>query len=381
MYQGHRIVDGHIHYTLDIEPEYFVSLLDRTGTDMANLAVITHGDRVSCTPEALALKALYPGRFYVCGSLDPCLYYSGGDCLGERMARHAQRILDCGCDGIKLLEGKPQLRKALPVPDFDAPCWEAFWQYMEQTQTPILWHVNDPESFWDADAVPVWAAKQGWLYDESFINNEEQYRQVLTVLERHPRLRVTLAHFFFMSARLPRLRRILERFPSVMVDLTPGIEMYENFSADPEGTRRFFDDFHDRIIYGTDIGSRFVYNTACKPFSERENLRRPEIVRDFLFVNGSETVASDGSFLVGRPDFQMRCLGLSGERLDEILSGSFLRFMGSPPKPVDVRKALEECDVVRQRLQSAAAMPGFDPDYGGIDKAAEIFLAIMLKKD
>ena len=86
MYKGHKVLDGHVHYTLDIDPDYFVSLLDKTGTDTANLAVITHGDRVSCTPEALALKDMYPGRFYVFGSLDPCLYYRGGEGMGALMA-------------------------------------------------------------------------------------------------------------------------------------------------------------------------------------------------------------------------------------------------------------------------------------------------------
>ena len=374
MYKGHRVIDGHLHYTLDIEPEYFIGLLDRTGTDMANLAVITHGDRVSCNPEALALKAVYPGRFYVCGSLDPCLYYRGGADMGARMAEHGRRILGCGCDGIKLLEGKPQLRRALPIPDFDAPCWEDFWVWAEREQTPVLWHVNDPECFWDRDAVPVWARAQGWLYDESYINNQEQYRQVLAVLERHPELRVTFAHMFFMSAQLSRLREIMERYPNVRVDLTPGIELYENLSADPEPTLRFFEDFHDRIIYGTDIGSRFVYNTAGKPFNERENLRRPEITRAFLYESSPLTVSSDGDFLVGRPDFELRCLGLRGERLDELLSLNFLRFIGGAPKPVCVEATLAECGRVRERLESAARLPGFVPDRRGLDAAEPLLI-------
>ena len=108
MHKGHKILDGHIHYCIDIKPEYFCNLLDRTGTDMANLAAITHGDRVSCTPELLALKDMYPGRFYVCGSLDPCLYYKGGETMGREMAEHAARLMAMGCDGIKLLEGKPR---------------------------------------------------------------------------------------------------------------------------------------------------------------------------------------------------------------------------------------------------------------------------------
>lgn len=367
------VFDAHVHYSLDLDPAAFVALLDKTGTERANVAVIAHGDRVNCTPEALALKALYPERFTVFGQLDPCLYYRGGEDMGEKQAAFAASLLAAGCDGIKLLEGKPQLRKALPIPDFDAPCWDAFWAWCEKERVPVLWHVNDPESFWDASKVPAWAAAKGWLYDESFINNEEQYRQVLTVLRRHPGLKICFAHFFFFSAQLTRLAEVLERYPHVVTDLTPGIEMYENFSRTPGDTRAFFDRFHDRILYGTDIGSRFVYRGGGRPFNEKENLRRPEIVRAFLTNREPETVAADGNFVVGRPDFELMGLGLAGERLGEILSGNFLRFAGVNMRAVDTDRALALAADTREKLQRAAGLPGFAPDARGLAAAERIF--------
>ena len=33
-------------------------------------------------------------------------------------------MLDCGCDGIKIIEGKPAMRKMLPVPDWDSKVWD-----------------------------------------------------------------------------------------------------------------------------------------------------------------------------------------------------------------------------------------------------------------
>ena len=373
MHHGQSVFDAHVHYSLDLDPAAFVALLDATGTEKANLAVIAHGDRVSCTPEALALKALYPNRFTVFGQLDPCLYYRGGADMGARQAEYAASLLRAGCDGIKLLEGKPQLRKSLPIPDFDADCWDAFWAWCEAEQVPVLWHVNDPENFWDPEKVPAWAANQGWLYDESYINNEEQYRQVLAVLRRHPGLRVCFAHFFFLSAQLPRLADILERFPNVVTDLTPGIEMYENFSRTPEETRAFFERFHGRILYGTDIGSRFVYHGGGRPFNEKENLRRPEIVRAFLTNRESETVSADGNFVVGRPDFELMGLELEDERLREILSENFLRFLGAKARSVDPEAALALVARTRRELVSAAKLPGFVPDSRGLDAAERIF--------
>lgn len=373
MHLAQPVLDAHVHYLLDLEPASFVALLDRTGTEKANLTVIQHGGRLNCTPEALALKALYPERFTVFGQLDPCLYYRGGADMGAKQASYAAGLLAAGCDGIKLLEGKPQLRKALPIPDFDAPCWDAFWAWCEKEAVPILWHVNDPENFWDASKVPAWAAKQGWLYDDSFVNNEEQYRQVLTVLSRHPGLRICFAHFFFLSAQLERLAGILETYPNVVTDLTPGIEMFENFSKTPARTRAFFERFHDRILYGTDIGSRFVYSAGGRPFNEKENLRRPQIVRAFLTNTAPETVSADGDFVIGRPDFEMMGLGLSGERLREVLGANFLRFAGENAHPVDPERVRELIGDTRRKLRAAAKLPSFHPDGSGLDAAERIF--------
>lgn len=328
MYKGHFVIDGHVHYASACGDEYFADFLERTGTDMANLACITRGEGAPCNDDALALKEKYPERFFVSGGLDPAIYYRGEDGMGERLVRCVRELTERGCDGIKMLEGKPQLRRALPIPDFDRPCWEPYWAYMEREQLPLLMHVNDPASFWDRENVPDWAAKMGWFYDDSYINNEAQYRQILTVLERHPALRVTFAHAFFMSEELDRLGDILSRYENVMTDLTPGIEMFDSFSRTPEKTEAFFRRFHDRILYGTDFGSRFVYgNAGGKPFDEAENHRRHRIVRDFLTEKEPFTVDCDGHFVHDRPPFTAVPLGLEGERLDEILSGNYLRFI------------------------------------------------------
>ena len=90
-----------------------------------------------------------------------------------------------------MLEGKPNIRKYYPIPDFDQSVWEDYWAYLEQEQISVYMHVNDPEEFWDASQVTEFAKKAGWFYDETYVNNEDQYRQMQNVLERHPKLRAT----------------------------------------------------------------------------------------------------------------------------------------------------------------------------------------------
>ena len=50
------------------------------------------------------------------------------------------------------------------------------------------------------------------------------------ILERHPKIKFIFAHMYFMSAQLPRLSALLDAYPNMMVDITPGLEIYINLS-------------------------------------------------------------------------------------------------------------------------------------------------------
>ena len=76
---------------------------------------------------------------------------------------------------------------------------------MGEKQVSIVWHVADPEEFWDSDTCPIWAKKHNWDYaDGSFIEKEAIYAEVDSVLARYPKLQVMFAHFYFLSDDLPR---------------------------------------------------------------------------------------------------------------------------------------------------------------------------------
>ena len=340
MYNEMRVLDCHIHYALPTAADSLVEIMDATGTDMANLVIVPNRQRVSSVPDALRVKAQYPDRFFVFASLDVSAYFRAAGKVGKAMQKYAQQMLKCGCDGIKIIEGKPNMRRDLPVPDFDDPQWEPFFAWAEAEQVPILWHVNDPETFWHPELAPSWAKKQGWSYDESYINNEVQYQQILNLLERHPRLKIIFAHFFFLSAQLPRLSQILDRFPNIMVDTTPGIELYENLSANPEGAKEFFRKYAHRVTYGTDIGARSVLPGTPPKLNRTECINRANLAQTYLTASEPVRVKADGDFLVGEEDFDLMGLGLSQEAAQKILADNFLNFVGGNPVPVVPRQVL-----------------------------------------
>ena len=68
-------IDCHVHYALPLQPETLIDLMDKTGTEMANLVLVPHRKRLTAVPDALMAKAKYPDRFYVFTSFDVSEYY------------------------------------------------------------------------------------------------------------------------------------------------------------------------------------------------------------------------------------------------------------------------------------------------------------------
>lgn len=373
MYDNICILDSHVHYSWPITADSLTETLDKTHTDKVCLAALPGQARLDPTLDILVYKHRHPETVFALGCLD-CTAYETLDDIGVYFVKHAKRILSMGCDGVKLLEGKPTMRRAFPIPDFDAESWEPFWAFCEEAQIPLLWHVNDPEAFWDPARIPEFAVSCGWGYGPEDVDNEAQYRQVRNVLERHPLLNVTFAHMFFLSAQLPRLTEWLDRFAHMRVDLTPGIELYENLSATPEETRAFFERFSDRILYGTDIGGRAVLNGAQMKLNENESLLRAQYTRAFLTDRASTGIRADGDFLIHSEPFVMHGLGLPREMLQKIFYDNFIAFIGCErPYPVNVELAYKECGRLKRTLRDDARRLGIEPDLRAVEAAKRYF--------
>jgi hypothetical protein len=373
------IIDGHIHFG---QPNYrtnLIEILDQANIGRFNIVCTPHMQRLSLVPDALQLKAFHPERCYVFGGLDISTLFMAPAYAGEVFVNYVDSLLEMGCDGIKMIEGKVQMRKTLPIPDFDSPVYAPYWEHMAKTGTPLVFHVNDPEEFWDAQRCPDWARKMGWFYgDGTYINNEEQYRQVLTVLERHPSLNVIFAHFFFSSAQLERLSGYLDGFPNMKIDLTPGIEMYMNFARNPQRTRDFFIKYQDRIVYGTDIGAKALLATPEMNIEPSESNLRIQLIRRFLETEGPFQLESEEGFLFGDPDFVFQGVALPGDVLDKIYHLNFESSVSVAPKQLNPAAIIEECD----RLEAVInAMGGIQPAQvvdGSIAKEVKAFFLSRL---
>ncbi|MBN2392307.1 MAG: amidohydrolase family protein [Anaerolineae bacterium] len=285
------IIDGHVHFIHPEAMEAMVTVLDQTGCVSANLVCLPNPDGTTGNPAALTFRERHPDRVYLSGALEYGPALADLARAPEMLARQVLALKSQGFDGLKLIEGKPQVRKLLPYP-LDGSLYAELWAALEQEQFPVVFHVADPDEFWDAVRCPSWARRSGWDYsDGSYPTKEGLYTEVDRILERHPRLKLTLAHFYFLSRDLPRAARFLDAHPNVCFDLTPHVDMYDDFSREPARVREFFLRYQDRLIYGTDLDTRVLQRGAA---DTQWVLSLAWLIRAMLEKDGPFVVPDDG---------------------------------------------------------------------------------------
>jgi Amidohydrolase len=372
------ITDCHIHYPHPSQMPGLIQVCDSLKIDRLNIVCTPDRARLSLVPDALHLKAHHPQRVFVFGGLDVSAYFRAPQQVGALFAASLDGLTAAGCDGIKMIEGKPDMRKMLPIPPFDGAEFAPYWEKMAQTHIPLLFHVNDPEEFWDADRIPDWARQRGWFYgDGTFINNETQYTEIFNVLSQNPTLKVIFAHFFFLSAQLPRLADLLDHYPNVYIDLTPGIEMYRNFSAAIERTREFFIKYQDRILFGTDIGARALLSSPQTDIQLPESQERVTLTRNFLENPGEFSLQPDSGFLFGTLETPFHGLDLPDSILNKIYYQNFGRVVSPTPRPLSPGAIVEMCQQIEHMIQiQGSSQPGVPGDPSVVREVRSYFEAL-----
>lgn len=360
--------DIHLHimepHSLVPEPDFqpptlenahtVVAILEQCGLQQACIPAITlyEQEDLPCNPLALYAKTLQPQRIFALAGLRR-------SCVREEnagMAQQAKELLEAGFDGFKMI-CKPNALRRFAVP-IDDSIFDDFYRFAEAQQVPILFHVGDPESFWDADKVPDWAVQCGWYYGgEGLPTMPELYGQVEHVLRQFPLLRITFAHFYFTSANLAYAQELLEQFPNVRFDITPGSEMYLDFSQNHQQAVAFFKRWAGRILFGTDnVG----VNGAAVAQQLAQSLEKVHFLRRFF----------EEDCVFPYYGAEVRGLGLDAASLEALYSGSFRQFLGTDcPAAVDTARAAALCAQYRHGLEADS------PTATLLKQLEEVFLA------
>lgn len=252
-----------------------------------------------------------------------------------------RELKEIGFDGIKLMESKPLDEKLLKISVADG-YYEDLFSQAEKDGTHIIWHVADPDFFWDPERIPGWARERGWTYfDGTFATLENLYGDVFKVLERHPKLNVTFAHFFFLSEEPEKLEEIFEKYPNVTIDLVPGSEMYAGFQKNREKYNEFFVKYADRILYGTDISFPVAEDTW-----------------DHLATEVYRAVATDQTVDI----YNVKCKGfeLPDDVCDKILYKNFTDKCRQKPNKINVEALKKYVEKYRPYIQKTERLKLID---------------------
>ncbi|MBP3369496.1 MAG: amidohydrolase family protein [Clostridia bacterium] len=280
-------LDFHVHMkqglSLDRAEYYFRDMCERHGYDgVAIMSLYYNYDSIfhECNELALKLKERLDGS-YAFAALLP----------DEDFAVQAKRLMASGFDGIKLIRGgKPNHHRVFGHA-YDSLVYDEFFSLAEQEQIPILMHNNDPIVNWDIEKAPKRAIERGWVYDYTYPSHEYFNSVLHSVLEKYPMLNIAIAHLGFFSEDLERARALLKSYPNLKFDITPALNIYFEMSEQRERSKKFFEEFSDRLIFGSDADNELV--GFAREYNDKKNL----ITSTFLSGKSDSEHIFDGKII------------------------------------------------------------------------------------
>jgi predicted TIM-barrel fold metal-dependent hydrolase len=341
------VLDNHVHHFSTYLTESLWEIMDKAGIDAISVMPVIDNEQVNSNPSAFHLKYKYPERVRLFGALDYTRLLMGNkNC--PSLAEQVDILQGIGCEGIKMVEAKPDFQ--LKLPSYNDSFYQSFFLKAEEKCCPILMHVADPEEFWSRETAPSWAVQNGWYYTDKHPSKEDLYIMTDNVLKKFRGLTVIFAHFYFLSADLERASRFLDNYPNVYFDLAPGVEMYHNFSSNPEMTRDFFIKYQNRIIYGTDSGLEPYIMGPLERLPFESSLKRIWFVRNFLETD--EVFSLPEGIPLTEPERSLiHGVSLPRKVLEKIYHLNYKSIAGDDPKPFDASAAIEELNRVSAFLK------------------------------
>ena len=204
----------------------------------------------------------------------------------KEFVKQLEGYFSSGFDGLKMLEGKPTTRKETKLTLTDE-VFEPVFAFMEENGLSITLHNADPATFWDLSQMTDHEISRGWFVDSSMPTKNEMFEEILTIMSRHPKLKLTLAHYGFTSDNIEQAKRFLDGYENARLDMTPGWEQYCNMCKNADQWVPFLEAHANQIKYGTDSYNNYFEDEAAQIDEMR---RQFTIIRNFYETNGEHEI-------------------------------------------------------------------------------------------
>jgi predicted TIM-barrel fold metal-dependent hydrolase len=221
-------------------------------------------------------KSPAPERFRIFGGVDWDKWSNHGNRFGEWAAARLRDQARRGADGLKIwkpfgLTVCDQQGKRVLVDD---PRLDPLWATAGELGLPVIAHVADPVAFfWPLNANNErWeqlTAHPDWHFPSPpFPSFDTILTSFANLVARHPGTTFIGAHVGCYSENLAWVSDLLDRCPNFYVDISARIN---ELGRQPYSARRFFLQYSDRILFGTDLGPNLDVYRLHYRFLETED--------------------------------------------------------------------------------------------------------------
>ncbi len=240
---------------IDADVASVVAMMDRR--NVKTMVNLTGGYGSGLADSVRTLQQAHPDRFVVFTEPAWDRFASGG--YAKWQGDEIARAKAAGARGLKILKTLGlYLREQVtsgPLVAIDDRRFDPMWEACGALGLPVAIHIADPEAFFlpidqfneryeELNAHPDWS-----FHGRDFPTFASLIAARDRLLARHPKTTFIGLHVGHDSENLAAVGEALDRFPNFHVETAARIA---ELGRQPRATRRFFDRYQDRVLFGTD---------------------------------------------------------------------------------------------------------------------------------
>jgi predicted TIM-barrel fold metal-dependent hydrolase len=293
-----------------------LAIMDRR--NLRTIVNLTGGVGAGLAESVRTLQQPHPGRFVI--FTEPSYDRIAEPGYARWQAGELARAKAAGAHGVKVLKTLGlYLREGVttgPLVKIDDPRFDPMWEACGALGLPVAIHISDPTAFFlpidgNNERYEELQRHPDWSFaGKDYPSNAELLAARDRVLARHPKTTFIGLHVGHSSEDLGAASRALDRFPNLQVEIAARIA---ELGRQPRASRRFFDKYQDRILFGTD-GVRDQLYPFYFRFLETE---------DEYFEYGPGPVPAQGRW-------RIYGVGLSDPVLKKVYSENAVRLLSLP---------------------------------------------------
>ena len=271
--------------------------------------------------DAAALARAYPDRIAFAATFDA----AGSERSGwlAQVEKGLEAALDDGAVAVKLwkdigMQHRDADGRAVMVDD---PRFDPLLDWLTARGVPVLGHQGEPRNAWlPLDEMTIRGDREYFAGHpqyhmagrDEWPSYEEQVAARDRMLDKHRKLAFVGVHLASLEWDVDRIADFLRRYPNASVDLAARLSHLQlQSSRDPGKVRRFFIEFQDRIVYGSDFARGDGQTDAEFAAEAHEGW-----LADWRFLAGSGELRSTEF------DAPFRGLALPREVIDKVYHGN-----------------------------------------------------------